>query len=197
MNSIEQAKAKISAIIAGSGVTEDARHAENTLEWLLKLDAAADPALQIAALAHDIERAIEGRKIHREDFKDYEDFKAAHAHNSASMLREILTKYGCDQITSDEACRLVALHETGGDPRSDLLKNADSISFFDVNLPFYFEREGWPETKRRCLWGYRRLSREMKKVVLNITYQDEVLTRLVKETMREAGRKKGYATPSL
>ncbi len=35
---------------------EDPRHAENTLDWLLKLKPDADEALQIAALGHDIER---------------------------------------------------------------------------------------------------------------------------------------------
>jgi len=175
-------------------VPEDARHAENTLEWLLKLDPEADQALQIAALAHDIDRAAENRKIHREDFSDYEAFKAAHAHNSADMLRKILMTCGVDQATSNEACRLVALHEAGGDPRSDLLNDADSISFFDVNLSFYFEREGWQETKRRCIWGYRRLSKRVKKVVLNITYQEEVLAHLVKEAIREACQG-GDATP--
>jgi hypothetical protein len=28
-----------------------------------------------------------------------------------------------------------------GFPGSDLLKDADSISYFDVNLPLYFQRE--------------------------------------------------------
>jgi len=185
MNSAEEAKARIRTIIAGSGVPEDTRHAENTLEWLLKLDPEADQALRIAALAHDIDRAVEDRKIHREDFEDYEAFKAAHARNSADILREILMKCGVNQATSDEACRLVAFHEAGGDPRSDLLKDADSISFFDVNLPFYFEREGRQETKLRCTWGDRRLSKRAEKVVENITYQDEVLTRLVKDAIQE------------
>ena len=194
MNSAEEAKAQIRAIIAGSVVTEDARHAENTLEWLLKFDPKADQALQLAALAHDIDRAVEDRKVRRENFKDYEAFKAAHAQNSANMLREILIECGVDQATSDEACRLAALHEAGGDPRSDLLKDVDSVSFFEVNLPFYFEREGWRETKRRCTWGYRRLSRRVKKVVQNITYQDEALTRLVKVAIREAGQEL-QATP--
>jgi hypothetical protein len=81
----------------------------------------------------------------------------------------------------DEACRLVEVHEVGGDPRSDLLKDADSISYFDVNLPLYYQREGWAETKRRSLWGYRRLSARARKIVENINYADEALTRLLRE----------------
>ena len=68
MDSFECAKQKIRLIIAGSQVAEDPRHAENTLEWLLRLDANADDTLQIAALAHDIDRAIENIKVKRADF---------------------------------------------------------------------------------------------------------------------------------
>ncbi|MCH8932999.1 MAG: hypothetical protein IH923_08035, partial [Nitrospinae bacterium] len=81
MDSIECAKRKIREVIAGSRVPEDPRHADNTLEWLLKFDPKTDPAMQIAALAHDIDRAVEARKVRRSDFDDYDVFKAAHAKN--------------------------------------------------------------------------------------------------------------------
>lgn len=42
-------------------------HAETVLEWLLKLKHDADETLQIAALAHDIDRADESIKIIRSD----------------------------------------------------------------------------------------------------------------------------------
>ena len=72
MDSIDSAKKKIRLIIAGSRVPEDLLHADNTLEWLLRLDPEADDALQIAALAHDIDRAIEEIKVKRKDFDDYD-----------------------------------------------------------------------------------------------------------------------------
>ena len=56
-------------IIKKSQVPEDPIHSKNTLEWLLKLKPDADDALKIAALGHDIERAIAERKVRREDFK--------------------------------------------------------------------------------------------------------------------------------
>ena len=186
MNSFDCAIRRIRKIISRSGVPEDPRHAENTLKWVLMLEPKADPALRIAALAHDIERAVETRKVHRIDFSDYEAFKAAHARNGAKILRELLSKCHVADSVADEACRLVALHEIGGDSRSDLLKDADSISFFEVNLPFYFQREGAEETKRRCSWGYRRLSVRMQKISQRITYKDRVLTRLLKEAIFSA-----------
>lgn len=173
--------------VAHSEVPEDPRHAENTLHWVLKLDPQADQALQIAALAHDIDRAVAERKVRRADFADYDAFKDAHARNGAAILREIVESCGVELSVGEEACRLVTLHETGGDARSDLLKNADSISYFEVNMPLYFQREGWEETKRRCIWGYRRLSGEMKRVVQGFTYDTPELNRLLQTAIKEAG----------
>ena len=158
MGSLECAKARIRAILSRSSVPEDSRHAENVLEWVLRLDPDADEALQIAALAHDIERAVGERKVRRADVADYDAFKAAHAANSAAVLREVLGEAQVEPTIGEEACRLVEAHEAGGDPRSDLLKDADSLSFFEINLPLYLAREGHDEALRRCLWGYGRLS---------------------------------------
>lgn len=185
MDSVDCAKRKIRAIIARSMVPEDPQHAENTLEWLLKLDPEADPSLQIAALAHDIERADEAQRVSRASFSDYDAFKAVHARNGSKILQEILNGCGIAKPIADEACRLVMLHEVGGDPRSDLLKDADSLSYFEVNMPLYFQREGWEETRRRCIWGYKRLSARMKTIVEKITYDDEVLTLLLRESIRQ------------
>jgi hypothetical protein len=54
-------------------------------------------------------------------------------------------------------------------------------------MPLYFQREGWEETKRRCIWGYRRLSGEMKRVVQGFTYDKPELNRLLQTAIEEAG----------
>ncbi len=59
MNPIACAKQRIRAIVQGSTTPEDPIHAENTLKWLLELCPEADEALQVAALGHDIDRAME------------------------------------------------------------------------------------------------------------------------------------------
>lgn len=186
MDSIENAKQMIRAIIAGSKVAENPRHAENTLGWLLKLDPKAGQALQISALGHDIDRADETRKVRRADYDDYDEFKAAHARSGAKILRSILGRCGVARPIADEVCRLVTLHEFGGDSRSDLLRDADCISFFEVNMPLYYQREGREETMRRCIWGYGRLSGRLKKIAKKITYEDETLTRLLKKAIQQA-----------
>ncbi len=185
MNNIDYAKEKICEVISGSRVPEDPRHADNTLEWLLRLEPDAGEALQLAALAHDIDRAIEEIKVRRTNFDDYDAFKAAHARHGAELLRPILSACGVAGDIADEACRLVTVHEVGGDADADLLKDADSISYFDVNLPLYYQREGWSETKRRSLWGYRRLSARARKIVKNIDYEEEVINRLLREVIHD------------
>jgi len=186
MDSIECAKRKIRAVISKSSVPEDPVHAENVLDWVLKLRSDADEALQIAALSHDIDRADERRRVRRTDFKDYNAFKAAHANNSAKILKEILHDCHMEQSIIDEACRLVERHEVGGDLRSDLLKDADSISFFEVNLPLYFQREGYEETLKRCIWGYHRLSPKIKEICRNMTYPQYPLVKILKEAIYKA-----------
>jgi len=179
----------IERVIAQSSVTEDSNHSKNTLQWLLRLKPDADEGLQIAALGHDIERAIEERKVKRQDFEDYDAFKQAHARNSASILRKLMLENGIgDPDFVGDVYTLVCRHEVGGDPRSNILKDADSLSYFDVNLPHYYERNGREETLRRCLWGYRRLSQHGKAMLREIRHDDEDLRELLELCQEDTKR---------
>ena len=153
MDKINLVKQKIEEAIKGSSVPEDPIHSINTLEWLLKLMPDASESLKIAALGHDIERAIEKRKVSRQDYKDYNAFKDAHALNSANVLAEFMQACDIDKKMIDEVFFLVRHHETGGTDRVDILKDADSISYFDVNLPHYLLRNNLKETKKKVLVG--------------------------------------------
>jgi hypothetical protein len=106
MDSIGCAKQKIRAVIAGSKVPEDPHHAENTLKWLLRLDPKADQSSQMAALAHDIGRAVDARKVRRSEYDDYDVFKATHALNGGEILRKIMEECGVPKSIAEEACRL-------------------------------------------------------------------------------------------
>ncbi len=179
MDKIDLLKRKIEEVIKGSSVPEDPIHSKNTLEWLLKLMPDANESLKIAALGHDIERAIEKRKVKRQDYKDYNSFKDAHALSSANLLSEIMQVHDIDKKMIDEVFFLVRHHETGGTDQVDILKDADSISYFDVNLPLYFMRNNLKETIRRCLWGYKRLSDQGKKIVAELNYQNKEIESLL------------------
>src|SRR5690606_29380018 len=111
---LEKAFAMIRAQLKQSQVPEDPGHAENTLKWLLRLDPQADLALRLAALAHDIERASPSR-LRRQDFYDYDRFKAMHAAIGARMAASLFRGAGVHRSVRREACRLIRLHESGGD----------------------------------------------------------------------------------
>ncbi len=179
-------KKKIEEIIKKSSVPEDPLHSKNTLKWLLKLKPTADEALKIAALGHDLERAIEGRKVKRNDYKSYNKFKDAHVLHSAKIIVEMMKDCRISQELIDDVYFLVRYHETGGNSRINVLKDADTISFFDVNLPYYFTRNSVEETKKRWLWGYNRLSRNLKKIVTEFNYQDKNLRSLVSTCIRNS-----------
>lgn len=181
MNMLKKIESEIEKIISKSRVPEDQTHSKNTREWLLKLKPEADMSLQIAALGHDIERSMGERKVRREGYTDYDEFKKAHSKSSAKILHEILFIDHIKQTIIDEVTDLVILHEFGGNPEADILKDADSISFFDVNLPFYFQRNSEKETTLRMIWGYKRLSRYAKSIVRNFSYDNAKLEALFQE----------------
>ncbi len=151
------------------------------MEWLLKLKPNADEVLKIAALGHDIERAIEDRKVKRKDYRAYDEFKKAHALNSAKILKEIMKGCSLRKELVEDIFFLVSHHEIGGDKRSDVLRDADTISFFHVNLPYYFDRSGVEETKRRILWGYNKLPENLRRIVVEFKYHDKDLELLVRK----------------
>lgn len=145
--------------------------------------------MQLAALAHDIDWADEKTKVKRADFDDYDAFKAAHARHGAVILKEILVNCQVEPTIIEQACELVIQHEVGGNVLSDLLKDADSLSYFEVNMPPYYAREGYAEILRRCKWGYQRLSPKMKPYLKNMSYQKQVLNEIVQETLSSCEQK--------
>ncbi len=178
-------KERIEKIISGSAVPEDSIHSKNTLEWLTKISPIVDKALEIAALGHDIERAIEGRKVKQPDYSSYNEFKRVHAFNSANILKEIMIEFDVVEEFIEDVCSLVNHHETGGNERADLLKEADAISFFDVNLPMYFDRCGIETTRKRCLWGLKRLSKKGREIIANFKYEDDELARIFQSEIKD------------
>ena len=185
MDGFKEIKQYILDIIYNSPIPEDLSHAENTLQWLLKIYPEADISLKIAAIGHDIERAIPER-VKREKFKSYDDFKKAHAKRSAEILKKILLKFNLSDSIINNIYRLVENHEHGGNFCSDILKDADSLSFFDNNIKYLFEREGFEKTLERAIWGYKRLSDRGKFYFNNIKHKNEEINRILLLTKGES-----------
>jgi len=187
MGNLDCVKKRIEEIIKTSPVPEDPIHSKNTLEWLLRLKPDADEALKIAALGHGIERAIRERKVRREAYKGHDDFKTAHALNSARIISEIMEKCEIEKAIIEDVFNLVSQHETGGGDRSNLLGDADAISFFDVNLPLYFTRNTREEVTRRCLWGYRRLAPDLRYLLTRFNYENKDIDALLRDVIAQEG----------
>lgn len=178
---------KIGDIISCSDVPEDYAHARGVKEWVLKLRPDADWALQLAAFAHDIERALSKKKVVRSEFSDYNEFKNAHAINSAKVIQEILDKYPLSRKVKNKILSLIRNHELGliNDVDIEILKDADSLSFFEVNLLAYAERNDESEILSRMIWGYQRLSKSSRQIVKEFHYENERLNEFLQRIISE------------
>ena len=185
MNSIYCVKKKIKSIITLSDIPEDLIHSSNTCKWVVKLDPKADESLQIAALGHDIERAVKNRKVLQKNYKDYDQFKEAHAINSVVILKEIMNECGLNEKMVKDICKMVRYHEVGHNRKTNLLQDADTLSFFEVNLQLYCTRNDRKEIKRRCLWGLKRLSLDLHHIIPEFKYKDKEIETLVKSCINQ------------
>lgn len=186
MSKFDLIKKEILSILPKSPLDFELMHAELVLKWTLKLKPDADEALQIAALSHDIDRAVTG--ITEKDLKDYsqiDEFKKEHSLRSANIISEILKKYNYPQDIIDKVKYLVERHEFGGDYESDILKDADSIAYFDYNIPSYLKRNGRERTISKIQFMYNRLSSAAKKLANQIKFTDKEIEKLVKEALAE------------
>ena len=140
-------------------------HFERTLYWLKQLKPDADEAMQIAAYAHDISRLFR-RATTAELFKDIESndptYLKEHQAECAKIICEFLRKNDYDSKATDRVHNMVLNHEIGGDPESDLIKDADSISYFEVNAMRFVEIVakdlGKQKIKNKLDWMYERIS---------------------------------------
>jgi hypothetical protein len=175
---------EILQILSHSTVPEDYEHALNVLKWVNRLKPDADFPLHIASIGHDIERALPEQKVQRMNFPSYDDFKRAHAENSAKIVDEILSTYPIAQNVIERVHYLIANHEFGkeGDVDLTILKDADSLSFFETNLPYYFHREGEKETYFRMQWGYDRMSGKAKGFLKKLPDGEDILKDFLQKT---------------
>ena len=132
------------------------KHYERTVFWVKKLKPDADEALLIAAYSHDIERWFR-------PFLKPNDIKG-HQRKSAKIVSEFLSKIAADKEMVQKVYYLISHHEEGGSHEANILKDADSISFFENNLALHAKLS--PKTLRKKIeWMYRRItSPEAKKI---------------------------------
>lgn len=115
----------------------NAEHLRRTVYWLRVLDPDASRALLLAALTHDMERAVPG--LDRIDYDARHGpgdpvYNRHHAARSARIVSAWLRGQGAAEDLIAEVGRLIEAHEEGGWTEADLLQAADSLSFLEVNV---------------------------------------------------------------
>lgn len=120
------------------------KHSIRTAYWVKKLKFDADEALLIAAIAHDIERAFRQKDVSERKYsKGFRDLQFLHLHEErgAEIIGNFLKIRGAPARLIERVKILVEKHDEGGSDDQNLLRDADSISFFENNISFFLEKE--------------------------------------------------------
>lgn len=155
-------------------------HFERTVYWIRHLKPDADEALLIAGIAHDIERAFrtsggDQDKRSKEIGYHHVDFFRHHEEEGARIIGKFLEEHGADKDLIYRVKMLVSRHEEGGNSDQNLLKDADSISFFENNISHFLENKiheaGKENIKKKFEWMYSRMSSKEAKEIVRPWYE--------------------------
>lgn len=159
------------------------KHFERTVFWLRQLRPDADEAFGIAAYSHDIERAFRNQEVwsmqKRSDkgFRD-EDFLRIHQERGAEIIGEFLQKRGAGEDMIARVKRLISKHEVGGDDEQNMLKDADSLSFFENNIPHFLTKKvaelNKEKVKAKFDWMFNRITSEKAREIARPWYEAAV-----------------------
>lgn len=161
---------EVSKLFKKAGKEPVLMHSLRTVFWLSTLKPDADEALKIAALTHDIERITPPPPL--EDMvagssKGWldPDFLRRHSDKGADIITELLERLEADSRMIERVAFLVAGHEFSGTSDQNVLKDADSVSFFENNvsefLQLKIEKFGKAKVGAKFEWMYRRITSEM------------------------------------
>lgn len=161
-------------------VDHSVKHLQRTADWVKELEPDADEALLIAALGHDIHRATAEfmeLKAKRSGFKDPE-YDKIHQEGGAEIVCEFLKKEKADSDLIDRVRMLISVHEVGGNEDQNILKDADSISFFENNIPVFITKKVKETNKEKVRekfdWMYERITSEKAKEIAKPMYEEAI-----------------------
>ncbi|MCK5466060.1 DUF4202 family protein [Candidatus Parcubacteria bacterium] len=161
---------------------KSSRHALRTVFWMKRIYPQSDEAMLIAAVAHDIERAfkkdkLKGIKGNKEGFLDKKHVED-HQEKSAEIIGNFLKKQGAEDGFINKVKMLVSKHEVGGNEEQNILKDADSISFFENNVDYFIEKLsveiGKKEVRDKFNWMFKRITSKKAKEIAMPWYKDGI-----------------------
>jgi hypothetical protein len=160
-----------------SGRNENFKHFDRTVYWVRRIKPDVDEAIIIAAYAHDIARAFR-KGDSKETFKnvEFDDPKilSEHQNEGAHIIGDFLQKENYDEQLINRIRNMVAHHEEGGDEESNLIKDADTISYLENNAERHIQLIpvlGKDKIKRKIDWMYDRLSFDKAKLFAKPFYE--------------------------
>jgi len=153
------------------------KHLLKTKDWLLKIYPEADEAMQIAAVAHDIDAAFV-EYTNDGSFKD-PNYLRDHQMGAATVLGDFLGENGMDVKVIEKVKHFVEKHEVGGDGGQNMVKDADSLGFFDRDLHDFINRhlaKGTDKDKLREKfdWMYDRITSPHAKALAKPMYDEAI-----------------------
>jgi hypothetical protein len=120
-------------------------HSLDTWRWLLRLDPQAAPALQLAALFHDVGAFVRG--CHDRDGCAARAASVSLA--SMGVACRALEPLGLDVEDLTRMAGLMARYETDSESQARLLSDADLLSFFSLSSWRYLQQYGVEQTQRK------------------------------------------------
>jgi hypothetical protein len=149
-------------------------HLKLTVECLKQLKPDADEALLVAALSHDIERSFFDRKVKGDTFTN-QDYLRAHQERSAEIITNFLVSINVDDKFIKRVHHLVVKHEVGGDTDQNLLKDADSLSFFKgEGYESIAKSRPDADLRGKIDYMYNRISSDTAKEIANPLYNEAI-----------------------
>jgi hypothetical protein len=160
----------------------DIKHFERTVYWLKQLKPDADEALCIAAFAHDAERAFRDEESTKKVFqiKGFvnKDQVKYHSETGANIIAEFLKKENAPAEFVEHIRQFISKHEIGGTDDENILKDADSISYFENQIPFFLNvmvnKVGKEIVREKFQWMYDRITSEKAKEIALPMYQKAI-----------------------
>ena len=93
-------------------------------------------------------------------------------------MTEFLEKEGFEKDKINRIANMILKHEIGGDEESDLIKDADSISYLEINAPKHVKKLvaplGKDKVERKIRWMFERISSEKAKQIAEPFYKNAV-----------------------
>lgn len=155
-------------------------HSRRTVFWLLELKPDADEALKIAALAHDIERISPPPPLEHmvaASSKGWMDpeFLRRHSTKGADIIAALMSDLGVAPQMIERIKWLVAGHEFSGTDDQNLIKDADSVSFFENNIEQFLhlkaKKFGKQKVRAKFEWMFERISSEHARQIAEPMYK--------------------------